>query len=60
MNADILFIPLIQAIADREYLALKERLEWANIYLQKNHLSTKQRKSKYNNSLIDIYAHFDA
>ncbi|NRD73895.1 hypothetical protein HQQ94_11745 [Shewanella sp. VB17] len=60
MNADIWFIPLIQAIADREYLAFKERLEWAYIYLQKNALSTKQRKSKYNNSLSDIYAHFNA
>ena len=36
MNADIWFIPVLQAIADRKYIALKERLEWAYSYLQNN------------------------
>ena len=60
MNADIWFIPLLQAIADKEYVTLEERLEWAYIYLEKNALSSQQKKSKGYSSLDNIVAHFNS
>ena len=60
MNADIWFIPLLQAIADKEYIILKERLELAYIYLEKNALSSQQKKSKGYSILVDIFAYFNS
>ena len=60
MNADIWFIPLLQAIADKEYVTLEERLEWAYIYLEKNALSSQQKKSKGYSRLDNIVAHFNS
>ncbi|MCL1127727.1 hypothetical protein [Shewanella surugensis] len=45
-NAELWFIPLIQAIADGAYLELKEQLEWAYIYLKKNATLSKQKNIK--------------
>ena len=59
-NAEIWFIPLLQAIADGEYSALKERLEWAFIYLKKNATLAQQKKFKGNSSLNNIFAHFNS
>ena len=60
MNVDAWFIPIIQAIADREYIALKERIEWAYIYLRNNAITSQQKKSKGYSQLDHIYAHFNS
>ncbi len=44
MNVDAWFIPVLQAVADREYIDLKERLERAYIYLRNNAVSSRQKK----------------
>ena len=45
-NAEVWFIPLIQAIADGEYSTLKERLEWAYIYLKRTPLWLNKKNLK--------------
>ena len=60
MNVDVWFIPILQAVADREYIALKERVEWAYIYLQNNAVTSQQKKSKGYSKLDNIYAHFNS
>ena len=60
MNVDVWFIPILQAVADREYIALKERFEWAYIYLQNNAVTSQQKKSKGYSKLDNIYAHFNS
>ncbi|WP_298771755.1 IS4 family transposase [uncultured Shewanella sp.] len=60
MNTDVWLIPLLQALADREYLALQEKLEWAYIYLRNNASLSQQKKSNLNSSLHDIYEYFNS
>ncbi len=59
-NSDIWFIPIMQSIALEEYTKLKEMLEWAFIYLQKNAQLAQQKKSKGDSSLQNIYSHFNS
>ncbi len=59
-NSDVWFIPIMQSIALEEYTKLKEMLEWAFIYLQKNAQLAQQKKSKGDSSLHNIYCHFDS
>nr|WP_243637471.1 IS4 family transposase [Parashewanella curva] len=60
MNVDIWFIPVLQAVVDRAYFELEERLEWAFSYLQKNATRSQQRKSKGNSELSNIIQNFNS
>ena len=60
MNVDAWFIPIMQALADKEYLRLQELLEWAYNYLQNNAEKSQQRKSKGYSKLDNIFTYFNA
>ena len=45
---------LLEAVAHRVLVEIRERLEWAAVYLAKNARRTKQRKSIQNRTLDRI------
>ena len=49
-----LTFPLLEAVAHRVLVEIRERLEWAAVYLAKNARRTKQRKSIQNRTLEGI------
>lgn len=53
-NSGTWWFPLLEAVAHRALEEIRERLEWAAVYLAKNARRTKQRKSIQNRTLEGI------
>ena len=53
-NSGTWWFPLLEAVAHRALEEIRERLEWAAVYLAKNARRTKQRKSIQNRTLEGV------